>query len=215
MIEKLAPSLAWPVVALLALLVLRKHFVILAQGITKLYDLLGKGGEVATLMDRLNEVKARSDEVTKRLTDLKTEAGSIKEMLETLSIKDQSKELVILAEQSAAPDNGAAPISLDDMFSRIEDAWQSVKTAIQLKAKPVGVTPYLMGTKGVASTLGELVEKGAITKRSADLAKAVSAQYQWFYRTSSPREDWLTQQVYSSFLEAADEAKKALERRAG
>ncbi|MFY0080068.1 hypothetical protein ABTQ07_20265, partial [Acinetobacter baumannii] len=61
----------------------------------------------------------------------------------------------------------------------------------------------------------QMVEKGIITKRAAELSKAVSAQYQWFYRTTSPREEWLNRKVYSSFIEAAQEAKRALARNVG
>lgn len=137
-------------------------------------------------------------------------------MLETLNIKGQSDELERLAEQSPqdAEDDRAA-LSTDHMFSEMEEAWQQVKAVIQNRAKGAGITPYLMGTKGVSSTVREMVEKGVITQRSAELATALSAQYQRFYRTSSPREEWLTPQVYKSFLEAANETKRALERRVG
>lgn len=221
-IERLAPILAWPFVALVGLLALRTQIVTLAGDIAKLHDLLGKSGEIATLLERIREAKTSMIEATAslegysgRVSELKDEVTAVKGMLETLSIKDQGKELEKLTEQSGAAENGSPTLSLEEMFKQIEDAWAGVRTAIQAKATACGVTPYLMGTKGVSGTLEQMVEKGAITKRSADLTRAVSAQWQWIYRTSSPMEDWLSQQVHSSFLEAAEKARKALERKAG
>ena len=138
-------------------------------------------------------------------------------MIETLSIKDQSKDLEKLAEQSTAAADAApvasSTLTIDQMFRELESAWQEVKRVIQGRAEGTGVRPYLMGTKGVTSTVDEMVTKGVITKRAADLAKAVSAQYQWFYRTTSPKEEWLSEQVHSTFVAAASEAMRALQRR--
>lgn len=198
-VQRLATPLAWPFVAVIAIMVLRRHVVSLALGVARLHELVGRGGELAGLSDKL--------------TQMRTDASDLKQMLETVSIRGQSVELERLAEQQPIQENGQPALSIDDMFSEMEEAWQQVKSIIQLKAKAAGVSPYLMGTKGVSNTLKEVVDKNAITQRSAALAVALSAQYQRFYRTTSPREEWLTQQIYRSFLDAAEETKKALERR--
>jgi hypothetical protein len=212
-VQKLATPLAWPAVALIAIIVLRKHLVTLAQGVARLHELIGKGGELATLTDKLGDVKSTLQDTAGQFNSLKREAADIKEMVETLSIKGQSSELERLSEQPQARENDVPVLSIDDMFAEIEQAWQQVKAVIQNKARVAGVSPYLMGTKGVSNTVKEMVDKAAITQRSAELAVALSAQYQRFYRTTSPREEWLTHQVYKSFLDAANETKRALERR--
>ncbi len=214
-IQKLATPLAWPVVAIIAIIVLRKHLIALAQGIARLHELMGKGGELASLTDRLSEIRTSLQDTSEQFTVLKREATDIKEMLETLSIKGQSAELERLAEQPQDLEGDRSALSTDDMFSEMEEAWQQVKGAIQSKARGANISPYLMGTKGVTNTVREMVDKGVITQRSAELTIALSTQYQRFYRTTSPREDWLTPQVYKSFLETASEAKRALERRVG
>lgn len=195
----LAQHITWPLVALIALFVLRKNLLELARGASNLKEVLGKGGDVITLMERIKE--------------LKSEAAEIKEMLEAISIKDKSKQLTELTEHVAADEqNGPEAINTDEMFKRIESAWQEVRDIIQRKSDAVGVKAYMMGTKGVRSTVDQLVDKGAITKRAAELAAAVSSQYQWMFRTSSPREDWLTSDVFESYMKAANEAKAALDR---
>lgn len=213
-IQKLATPLAWPLVAIIAIVVLRKHLVILAQTVARLHELTGKGGELASLTDKLTDIGSRLQDISGQFNSLMREAADNKEMLETLSIRGQSAELERLAEQQTALDTERPALSIDEMFTEMESAWQQVKSVIQNKARGAGVVPYLMGTKGVSTTVKEMADKGAITQRSAELAVALSAQYQRFYRTSSPREEWLTYQVYNSFLEAANETKKALERRA-
>lgn len=212
-VQKLATPLAWPIVALIAIIVLRAHLVTLANGVARLYELIGKGGELAALTEKLADIRSSLQDTSGQFNSLKREATDTKELLEALSIKGQSVELERLAEQQPAQGSELPVLGIDDMFAEMEDAWQQVKVVIQNKAKAAGVNPYLMGTKGVANTVKEMVDKSAITQRSAELAVALSAQYQRFYRTSSPREEWLTHQVYKSFLEAANETKKALERR--
>jgi hypothetical protein len=209
----LATPLAWPAVALIAIIVLRAHLVTLAQGVARLHELIGKGGELATLTDKLGDIKSTLQDTAGQFNSLKREAADIKEMVEALSIKGQSSELERLSEQQQVQENDVPVLTIDDMFAEIEKAWQQVKMVIQNKARAAGVSPYLMGTKGVSSTVKEMVDKTAITQRSAELAVALSAQYQRFYRTTSPREEWLTHQVYKSFLDAANETKRALERR--
>jgi hypothetical protein len=49
--------LAWPAVALIAFFGLRKHVVDLARATASLKELVGKGGEITSLVDRLAEVK--------------------------------------------------------------------------------------------------------------------------------------------------------------
>lgn len=186
--------LAWPAVALVALIVLRKHLVELARGAANIHELLGRSGDISSLVDRMGE--------------LKNEAAEIKEMIEAISIKDKGKELQELASASSA----TSSLSTDEMFEKISLAWASVKEVIQRKAKAAGVKSNMMGAKGVSATVDELVVQGAITKRAAELSIALSSQYQWMYRTSSPRSEWLNQQVFTSFLDGANQAKSALER---
>ena len=212
-IQKLATPLAWPVVALIAIIVLRAHLLILANGVARLHDLIGKGGELAALTEKLADFKSNIHDMSEQFNAFTREATDVKVMLEALSIKGQSAELERLAEQQPTQENEFSALGIEDMFGGIEEGWQQVKTVIQSKARAADITPYLMGTKGVSNTVKEMVNKNAITQRSAELAIALSAQYQRFYRTSSPREEWLTNQVYKSFLEAAKETKKALDRR--
>lgn len=207
LIDKLAVDLVqhlmWPLVALIALFSLKKHIVELAKAAVAIKDLLGKGGELISL--------------TERMGDVKKEAADIKQMLEAINIKDKGRELQALTENEPLETNSKqieiAQLSVDEMFEKIANSWAGVQEVIRRKATTVGVRPNFMGTKGVSSTVGQILEKGGITARAATLAEAVSSQWQWIYRTSSPREEWLTDQVFRSFIDAAEQAKIALERR--
>lgn len=199
----LAQAIAWPLAALIILLLVRTHVVTLAKGASHLNQALGKGGDVVTLLERLGEVKA--------------EAAQIKEMLETISIKDKGKELQELASQTASSAGVAAQseLSVQEMYEKIEAAWKEVAQVIRNKASAANIKSNLIGTKGVSATMDALLTKGAISNRAAELTKALSSQWQWIFRTTAPREEWLSQQVFTSFIEGANQAKKSLSQMTG
>lgn len=194
----LAQAIAWPLAALIILLLIRSHVVTLAKGASHLNEALGKGGDVITLLERLSEVKG--------------EAAQIKEMLEAISIKDKGKELQELASQTAssAGVDAQSDLSVQEMYERIETAWKDVAQLIRNKAATANVRSNLIGTKGVSATLDALLSKGAISNHAGELTKALSSQWQWIFRTTAPREEWLNQQVFTSFVEGANQAKKSL-----
>lgn len=213
--NRLATPLAWPLVAVIALFVLRKHLVTLAEGLTRLHGLLDKASDIAQLTSDLTAFRIELNGMVAQLTDLKSATVEIKHKVESIDIKGQSDELERLTTTSLPITDPLPVLPVDDMFSAIEEAWKSVKGCIQNKALANAVTPNFMGTKGVTNTVQEMVAKNVITRRAAELAIAVSAQYQRFYRTSSPKDEWLTPQVYKSFLDSAEETKRAIQRQPG
>ena len=213
--NRLATPLAWPLVAVIALFVLRKHLVTLAEGLTRLHGLLDKASDIAQLTSDLSAFRIELNGMVAQLADLKSATVEIKHTVESIDIKGQSDELERLTTTSLPITDPLPVLPVDDMFSAIEEAWKSVKGCIQNKALANAVTPNFMGTKGVTNTVQEMVAKNVITRRAAELAIAVSAQYQRFYRTSSPKDEWLTPQVYKSFLDSAEETKRAIQRQPG
>lgn len=197
-IVALTQAIAWPLAALIILLLVRSHVATLAKGAAHLNEMLGKGGDVATLIEQLGEVRE--------------EATQIKGMLETINIKDKGKELQELASQTAslAGVGAQSELSVEEMYGRIEAAWKEVAQVIRNKAAAANVKSNLIGTKGVSATMDALLSKGAVSNRAAELTKALSSQWQWIFRTAAPREEWLNQQVFTSFVEGADQAKRSL-----
>jgi len=204
LIVSLAQALTWPLIALIALFVLRKHIVTLAKGATHLNEALGKGGDVVSLLDRLVEVQGAVDR-------MKDEVEETKGMLEAISIRDKVGDLRALASQNpnlARP--GASPLATDEMYQGIEAAWREVADVIRRISLAADVKSNLTGTKGVSATLDALLSRGAISSQAADLTKALSSQWQWIWRTTAPREDWLSHQVFTSFVDGAKQAKELL-----
>lgn len=184
--------LAWPLVALIAFFGLRKHVIDLARGTANLKELLGKSGDIMSLVDHLAQVK--------------NEASEIKGMLEAISIRDKGKEL----QELATAGTETVQLGADEMFEQIRAEWSAIADAIRRLAKSAGVKSNLIGTVGVSATVDELASKGVIAQRAAEITKALSSQWQWMFRTTSPKGDWLNHSVFASFMNGAAQVKAAL-----
>ncbi len=184
-------ALAWPVVALVAFLGARGQLVELAGG--------------ATALKRFSE---NPEDLLKLLEHVKELQGNVREtrdMLEAISIKDKSRELEALTEAKTNID-----LTPDEMFTKIQTEWNSIVDLIKRIGKAANVKTNLIGNVGVGKSLDDLVAANAVSPRAAELVKALSSQWQWMFRTNSPREEWLTSQTFTSFVKVADQAKTAL-----
>jgi hypothetical protein len=184
--------LAWPLVALIAFFGLRRHVVDLVRATANIRELLGKGGEIVTLVDRLTDVK-------KELTD-------IKEVVDTIGIQNKDSRLQELARSADEP----VLLSVDDMFDRIKNEWQAIRHAIRGLADGSGVKSNLQGTVNVTATVDRLVSTGAMTPGVAGAIKALSSQWERMWRTTSPKEEWLNQSVFDNFMRVAAQVREAL-----
>lgn len=184
-------ALAWPVVVLIAFLGARGKLVELAGG--------------ATALKRFSE---NPEDLIKLLEHVKELQGNVREtrdMLEAISIKDKSKELEALTEAKANVD-----LAPDEMFAKIQLEWTSIVDLIRRIGRATNVKTNLIGNVGVGKSLDDLVTANAVSLRAAELVKALSSQWQWMFRTTSPREEWLTSQTFTSFVKVAGQAKAAL-----
>jgi hypothetical protein len=126
--------------------------------------------------------------------------------VDTIGIKDRGNRLQELAAASAE----TVQIGVDEMFDQIRVEWSSIQDASRRLARSAGVRSNLIGTVNLAATVDELVKKGAMQERAAGLTKALSTQWQWMWRTTSPREEWLNHSVFTSFINGAAQVKSAI-----
>lgn len=190
MSEQLAISLvqhlAWPLVALIAFLMLKGELVRLATGASDLKKILDDPGDLIKILDRI----AKASETTREAVD-------------DLTIKSESKDAA-----NAPP--VAAALTPDQMFDTIKGTWGTIVDEIRRRAETVGIKTQLVGYKGVNATLDELVKTGALSAPAAEAVKDVSTRWQPMMRNQPRKSEWLTQQVFTSFMAASDKAKSAL-----
>jgi hypothetical protein len=139
--------LAWPVVALIALLALRPYLRELIQAASNLNSLLNK-----------------SDELAKLVSSVETLGNNIVQVPPLLAEVKAAQEVLIANRELGATASKPEPTTKaerDAIWAQIEQSWYELRDAIRDFARPNGVEPYLMGRVGVANTMDALVSKGA------------------------------------------------------
>jgi hypothetical protein len=179
----LAGQVAWPLVALIALFVLRPYVSALVGAASDLRSVLDRSGEIVGLMGKLRGV-------SEGISDLK-------------AMQELSR-----ARQEAPSAGGDAEIG--ELWGEIEKEWQDTKEAFRAVAQAAAVSVSFHGTVGVRDAGTLLVEKGVIAEQTASGMTDLSAQYQWMYRTTTDRAQYLNANVVASYRRAAGEVRKAL-----
>jgi len=189
----LVQHLAWPAVALIAFIGFRRNVVDLATGAGKLHDLLKNPHEILELLDKIEKAQKA----------LKDEIKTTQEAVDDLAFKDESRDAPPVASASVE----ATPA---EMFEKIKHEWDAIVDDIRRRAEGVGAKTKLVGYVGVNATIDELVTKGAMPADAAQFVKDVSNRWQPMMRNQRRLSDWLTPQLFRSFMQAAGQAKTAL-----
>lgn len=180
----LTGHVAWPFVALIALLVLRPYISQVTRAAADLRELLNRSGEMANLAGQV---------------------AAIREATEELRAMQQ-------VAQAGRPDLPASSgqADLEQLWKQLEKQWQETRDAFRSVAQAAGVRVNFAGSVGVRDAAKALVDLGRISEQTATAMADLSSQYQYMWRTTTERSEYLNQNVVAAFTTTATRVRQAL-----
>jgi hypothetical protein len=140
-------------------------------------------------------LKARSDKRDKS----EIEEGSVS-LLQIEGVEE------ILSEKRLQPEDK----SPDALYKEMESAWEDLNKVLGAKLRSIGKTfdaRYSLGTS-VAPLTDALSHP--LSKSDVEFIANLHGQYRRFYGLQSTKEQWLTPDVYSTFIAGVARAKKLI-----
>ncbi len=184
-------QLAWPVVALVALFVLLPYVSQLTRAAADLRDLLNRSGEMVDLAKQLSVLAQQLSALNEATSDIKA-----------------MQQVAHAARPDVPP--AAEPADVGRLWSELEGQWQQTREAFRSVAQSAGVPVNFIGTVGVRDAAKALVAKGIISEPTATAMTDLSAQYQYMYRTTTERSEYLNENVIAQYARTAEWVRQAL-----
>jgi hypothetical protein len=180
----LAGHVAWPVVALLGMLLVRPYIAQLTRAAGDLRDLLNRSGEMVDLVSQISA-----------LTEATSDIKAAQEM-----------------ERAARPDSAqvAGEANVEILWSQLVKQWEETRDSFRAVAQSAGVPVNFIGTAKVREAANALAERGIINQTTAGAMTDLSAQFQYMFRTSPARSDYLNQNVVAAYTKSATQVRLAL-----
>ncbi len=224
LVEKLAPHLAWPAVSLIMFVIvvaiLGHKLLTVAESLIALRKLPEVLGEISA---RFNDGAAKMStqtsslvvvlqELPDRLSALAEQLRSVREEIEHKNIKDDADTI----EKLTPPQEGAKQVmpslSLEEMHRTAISRWNELQALIEMKLRRSGLEMDLRRI-GAASFLltKDGIEK-PLSREDAHLISALFTTYRRFVSGGRNIEEWLTPDIYESFVRGVDAAKAAMSR---
>ena len=213
-IVSLLHEIAWPLVALfLAPFILRR-----LGALAKVYTAIADGGFVSQLADateKLNTALATVGALEKRVQDLiqkvsalqsqavEREFDEIQDVSASLSQRDEVERL----QAAQAPQ---APRSPEEMYSEMQDTWNSFVQTLSNKLTTIGKTldARSVGTAAVALSDGRRARP--LSREDVEFIANLHSQFKRFARLQASKEKWLSPEVWSTFLAGVAAAKEKI-----
>lgn len=181
---KLVGHLAWPFVALVALVALRPYIAQIARAAADLRDLLNRSGEMVHLVAQISAL----NEAT---SDLKA-----------------MQDVALASRPDPTP--AAGPAELESLWQQLEQQWRETRDSFRAVAQSAGLSVSFIGTVGVRDAAKALAEKGVISDATARAMTDLSAQYQYMYRTTTARSEYLNENVLVAYTNSATRVRNEL-----
>jgi hypothetical protein len=185
----LAGHVAWPVVALLGMLLLRPYIAQLTRAAGDLRDLLNRSGEMVDLVSQISALNEA-----------------------TLDIK-AAQEMARTARPDTAPVAGEANVEV--LWNQLVKQWEETRDSFRAVAQSAGVPVNFIGSAKVREAANTLVERGIINQTTAGAMTDLSAQFQYMFRTSTARPEYLNQNVVAAYTRSATQVRLALKTGSG
>jgi hypothetical protein len=211
-VEKLAPSLAWPLVAVVALPFVIWRFNALVTAIREAKLLSERIPELTEIVRSFDAIKSNIDQVKLGLVDVRVQLNhmEVENQIERSDIGELSEaisEVVAPPEQDVPP---APEISVDDMYDEIATAWDTLLDALDAAYLRGGLdAPDKRAVGFAARTLADRRRRSPISSEDVDLIANLHGLFKRFSRMKATKEDWLTSEIHANFLSGV---KKAAER---
>jgi hypothetical protein len=222
LIERLSPHLAWPTVALLmfviALLVLGRKLVTVAESLLALRRLPEVLGEISSrfndgaskMSSQTNSLVAVLQELPDRLSVLAEQLRSVREEIEQKNIKDDADTIEKLTPQQAGGKQVMPAVSLEEMHRTAISRWNELQALIEMKLRRSSLEVDLRRIGAAAFLLTKDGIEKSLSREDAQLITALFTTYRRFVSGGRNIEEWLTPDIYESFVRGVDAAKAAM-----
>ncbi|NTE56094.1 hypothetical protein G6M78_13540 [Agrobacterium tumefaciens] len=230
---------AWPIVAIIGIMVLGPGGVLLAftdrlgrsisdftRAIPELKEtasvlrsdtetLVAKAQEITTrFSEEYKGLEDRIDRLSKRISDQLTEVREALDEMDKSRIVEVQEEINRVVD-SSLPDEESAIVatesepSADEMMDILKGEWDTlVETLRERLGNPEYFDRRQIGAMAWRLSHGRRTNK--ISKEDAELIAELHSQFKRFTRLSSSKDEWLTGDVFSSFLSGIRKAQGAL-----
>ncbi len=155
------------------------------------------GGNFRKMEESLNALKDWSDD---------QDESKAKEVSASQSQREDVEE--IRSEKAFQPEHNASP---EVLYSDMQSAWVNLNATIGAKLKSLGKpfdARFSLGTAVAPLTDSSL--PNPLANNDAEFIANLHSQYRRFYRLQSTKEQWLTPDVYSTFMASVAAAKKLI-----
>jgi chromosome segregation ATPase len=229
-VEKLAPSLAWPIVALIMFLVampfIYKRFGKLIEAILALRDL------PKTLQDSMKEHERLTlaikehfstankdiDQTAQKVQALIGDLAAIRNELQTYQTETQTDALAADSKSIELALGPADATTLEvnkstaEMYVTAMGKWVVFTNALERRLKELGIEYDVKNIGVKAFELTDRRRRGALTPEEAALIKKLASQARRFTKLADTKDEWLSAEVYLGFVNGVDVASKAIAR---
>ncbi|MEG8220170.1 hypothetical protein OSJ57_05970 [Sphingomonas sp. HH69] len=217
-----AAAVAWPVVALIALLILGLSET-LPRSIDKLavslLSIKSSVDEFKQISEKFNDRQRTFNESLEWLVKADGELNRILVGLDSvqanttdLLLSQGEREIsdVVGDEEDEPVREGATTpeLSPQQMYADIHRKWAELG---ELMEQRIGTTDYDGRAIGaMARKLSHQNRKNAIAKQDGELIETLHSQFKRFARMSGTKDRWLTHEIYENFMRGVDKALKVL-----
>jgi hypothetical protein len=213
----LAQAVAWPMVALAV-----APFVIWRLGaVARLYDGI-KSGEFVTKISNAAERLEKLDGILGKVGKLDSALHKVQENVELLkeswleeatarlekesALLAQRKEVEqIQSEKQFQPEN---ELSSEQLYKRMQDAWKKLNQIVEAKLKSIGKPFDARSLRLAIAPLMDGSRSNPLSESDAEFIAKVQGQFNSFRRLKGTKDDWLTPNIYSSFIASTAVAEK-------
>ena len=215
---------AWPIVALIALLILGPGGVLqrsVGELASKLMSIKSSVAEFRTIADNFNE-QQRS--VQESLNWLKEADGELRRISSGLdSVRTNTNELLLTQGEKAIsdvvgePEADAIEIGMIDApqgqtaqerYDLISERWAAFTELIRQRIGPDRYDGRAIGQ--MAWKLSHRARADAISKQDAELIESLHSQFKRFGRMRTTMDDWLTAEIFDNFMRGTERAERSL-----
>ncbi|MDO7833855.1 hypothetical protein Q4610_02245 [Sphingobium sp. HBC34] len=212
-----AAAIAWPAVALIALLILG-----LSDTLPKSVDRLA--GSLLSIKSSVEEFKQVSEKFNDRqravneslewLSKADSELSRISDVLKSIqtntddiALSQGDKEIseVVGDEEEVADADSSSKLNAQQRYNDIHRKWAELKDRMELR---IGADDY--DGRAIGAMARTLAHQNRIMKKDAELIETLHSQFKRFARMSRTKEEWLTREIYENFIRGVDRALKGL-----
>jgi hypothetical protein len=120
------------------------------------------------------------------------------------------QEVALAARPDVVAVAGAAPVNVDQLWRQLEAQWRETRDSFRVVAQTAGVPVSFIGTVGMRDAAKVLAERGVISETTAGDTSDLSAKYQYMYRSSTARSEYLNENMLASYTKSATRVRQEL-----